>query len=927
MFQNRSHFDTFASALRVVTLALLSICCVITATGQPIVVQSTFDASVEGWTVRGFTSALTCSPLSGGTALTNLSWQSAGGVPGGFLRHPEAGNTGDSYFRAPSAFRGDLSTAYAGLLTIDRRFTSVDADGFEAKNDIQLLGGGFALFADVPVPSRELWGRFSVPLLPGHWNVGSCDGPPATEAQLRAVLGNVTDLFIRAEYVAGNETHDLDNVTITAGAPLAGRTASWSLLDNDVPTGRWNHAVAVDTDRNVLVLFGGNTGESDTWEYNLLHGVWTLRTPSISPSRRGGHAMLYDRARQRTVMTGGNYNGTVFNEVWEYDGVTGSWALSDPLPQARSGHAMAYDLARDTIVLYGGLASGAPGAIDVLERDAVSSQWVTRSSVNNPQAQIGYAMAYDAARNVCVLIGGGTTSALVAEWDGITGTWDIRSIPGAAPATRLNPGVAYDTARSRIVLAGGEAFRDTWDYDGSVWMQRANMAPSGQGRDDHALVYDHVNNVVLLSGGLLGNSNPQRDLRAFDGASNSWSTVWSKSSLSPRVFAPIAFDEIGGQAIVAGGRLVDRPGFVSQFGAAAHLFDGFAWTVPPATGAQPVIHDAPLVYDALRRVMIRYGGKSADANTSTSQEVWSLDPATLTWTNRTLQPSSPPGQRFRHAAAYDRARDQIVYHGGVNQSNVVLSDTWVYTPSTNQWMNVTPLGPTPGQRSGAGMAYDEHRGRIVLFGGVVGPAGAETFDNSTWEWDGTAWVDVTPEFGNPPTRGRHSLVYDSDRKTVVLFGGNNYFGHLPGFTDIWEFNGANWTQLFPLPGPNPIARRFSAVTYDTTTGRHLHIGGVSVTVANEENLYNNGQTWALTFVCPPDLTTTAIPGSPGYGVPNGTLNNDDFFYFLAAFASGNIAVADLTTTAVAGSPGYGVPNGVLNNDDFFYYLTLFAAGC
>ena len=39
--------------------------------------------------------------------------------------------------------------------------------------------------------------------------------------------------------------------------------------------------------------------------------------------------------------------------------------------------------------------------------------------------------------------------------------------------------------------------------------------------------------------------------------------------------------------------------------------------------------------------------------------------------------------------------------------------------------------------------------------------------------------------------------------------------------------------------------------------------------------------------CRPDLTTNAIPGSPGYGVPNGILNNDDFFYYLAQFAAAN----------------------------------------
>ena len=79
--------------------------------------------------------------------------------------------------------------------------------------------------------------------------------------------------------------------------------------------------------------------------------------------------------------------------------------------------------------------------------------------------------------------------------------------------------------------------------------------------------------------------------------------------------------------------------------------------------------------------------------------------------------------------------------------------------------------------------------------------------------------------------------------------------------------------------------------------------------------------------CRADLTSTAILGGAGYGIPNATLNTDDFFFYLISFAAGNLAVADLTTTAIPGSPGFGVPNGVLNNDDFFFYLTLFAQGC
>ncbi len=79
--------------------------------------------------------------------------------------------------------------------------------------------------------------------------------------------------------------------------------------------------------------------------------------------------------------------------------------------------------------------------------------------------------------------------------------------------------------------------------------------------------------------------------------------------------------------------------------------------------------------------------------------------------------------------------------------------------------------------------------------------------------------------------------------------------------------------------------------------------------------------------CPGDLTTGAIAGQPGYGVPNGLLNTDDFFYYLSQFGAGNVAVCDLTTGAVGGQPGYGVPNGVVTNDDFFFYLSIYAAGC
>ena len=92
-------------------------------------------------------------------------------------------------------------------------------------------------------------------------------------------------------------------------------------------------------------------------------------TPSganTSPSARTGHALAYDSARGRVVLFGGfDSSGNVFSDTWEWDGdawtdVTPSGANTSP--SARNNHALAYDSARGRVVLFGGFtASTAPG--------------------------------------------------------------------------------------------------------------------------------------------------------------------------------------------------------------------------------------------------------------------------------------------------------------------------------------------------------------------------------------------------------------------------------------------------------------------------------------------------------------------------------------------------------------------------------------
>ena len=84
--------------------------------------------------------------------------------------------------------------------------------------------------------------------------------------------------------------------------------------------------------------------------------------------------------------------------------------------------------------------------------------WTPRTPANSPVSRTGHAMAYDAGRNRVVLFGGATVAPTTAlgdtwEWDGAA--WS-QATPAHAPAARHAHRMAYDAARGRSVLFGGD---------------------------------------------------------------------------------------------------------------------------------------------------------------------------------------------------------------------------------------------------------------------------------------------------------------------------------------------------------------------------------------------------------------------------------------------------------------------------------------
>jgi hypothetical protein len=227
-------------------------------------------------------------------------------------------------------------------------------------------------------------------------------------------------------------------------------------------------AVAYDAARGRMVHFVG----SATWE--RIGGSWVLADPTASPPTRSSHALAYDAARARVVLFGGlgacgSSASTPCGDTWTWDGVTWTQATPGTAPPARYDHALAYDAARERVVLFGGYGAtaGTCGAVghrqcsDTWEWDGAT--WRESRPAAAPAARSGHAMAYDEARQRTVLFGGDAAEAAACdgfsprcsdtwEWDGATWT-PIRPVVG--PVGRVKPAMAYDPSRGRVVLYGG----------------------------------------------------------------------------------------------------------------------------------------------------------------------------------------------------------------------------------------------------------------------------------------------------------------------------------------------------------------------------------------------------------------------------------------------------------------------------------------
>jgi hypothetical protein len=319
---------------------------------------------------------------------------------------------------------------------------------------------------------------------------------------------------------------------------------------------------------------------------------------------------------------------------------------------------------------------------------------------------------------------------------------------------------------------------------GTSGASNASSTPAPQSA--HLMVYDErIRKVVLVSGHDGGVRPALADVWTFDGIS--WARL-AGHGLPSRFLAAGTYDSRRRQLVVFGGR-TGRAGMPASD---VWEWDGLTWRERSDTSIGVREHHA-IAFDAARLRTVMYGGTATPGNGPDGKPVrtWPEDVAEWDGVRWTQVHASGPGARNGPALAYDALRRVVVMFGGVGRDGTYPAGTWQW--DGRAWKRTSANDPP--LRATHQMAYDHRLGVVVLYGGGFVDGGLPVRRGDMWQWDGTRWTEVVMRGATPGPRIGHGMAYDRSRERLVLFGG--FDGNSQRRGDTWEWDGTRWTDVTP----------------------------------------------------------------------------------------------------------------------------------
>ena len=307
--------------------------------------------------------------------------------------------------------------------------------------------------------------QITPPIGPGlaDWAPLSTTGPP-----MKTEFSMVYAAFHEQIIAFGGRDKNFDNVNETWAYDYKAKT--WTNLQPAFgPLWRANHAMIYDPARNKTVMFGGDDftrSFNDLWEYDYGLNTWTELSPNNPPAARQMHGMVYDTEHEVVIMFGGRRTGggAAFNDTWEYNHATNSWRSLHPLqsPPIQDHVNLAYDEMHQKTILFSGPINHNRANIGTWVYDYQTNNWSTLNAENSPTGDHS-SFIYNPNRGKSLLFGNTDAGNAMETWifDYASNDWTLIASP-ELPSYREHFGMAYNEAQDAFILIGGFPNNDSW---------------------------------------------------------------------------------------------------------------------------------------------------------------------------------------------------------------------------------------------------------------------------------------------------------------------------------------------------------------------------------------------------------------------------------------------------------------------------------
>ena len=258
----------------------------------------------------------------------------------------------------------------------------------------------------------------------------------------------------------------------------------------------------------------------------------------------------------------------------------------------------------------------------------------------------------------------------------------------------------------------------------------------------------------------------------------------------------------------------------------SYSVDRQQWTSVNPRGVPPnPRHGHTVTFDRVRERIIIIAGQGAEF----FGDVWAYDIRANLWVQLSGNLIGP-SPRYGHSAIYDSERDRIVISHGFTSEQGRFDDTWAFDLANNSWRDISPAGTRPLRRCLHHAVYVPLSDEMLLYGGCSSGFGPCP-QGDLWSFDlaNNRWAEITSN-PRPAPRQRYGMVFDDNRKKLVLFGGLGG----PPFNDTWEYDPASkaWTQVTP-GGDTPAPRYRVEAAFASDLQTAFFFGGQTTDFSND----------------------------------------------------------------------------------------------